>query len=120
MGARDDIQTQLGTAFDTDLLDAVSTLSLVTVTPAVYDPTLSVNAPSEILHSTRGIFIEYGSRELINQAMEPTQIAVLILQNEVDVTPKIDDYIQQGTIRYKIVSVMKDPFNSIWEITCQK
>ena len=118
MSLRTDIQTDIAAAFDTDLADAVKTLNLVQIADS-YDPTTGVNTPTETAYATRGVLASYKNREFFDRSIEPTDVRAIILTNELSATPEIDDYIEYGTIRYKIISAVADPADAHWELQCR-
>jgi len=120
VGLREDIQKDLGIAFDTDLSDAVKTLFLIKLSTGDYSEDTGINTPVESTYSTRGVLDGYEDRELFDSAVHPTDVKAIILTNELSATPEIDDYIECSGIRYKAINVMADPADAHWEIQCRR
>lgn len=115
MGLRNDIQTDVGVAFDGDLADAVQSLTLIQVT-SLYDLLSGENVNTETTVATRGAVTGFTNIEVFNESFQPTDVKILILQNELEAIPKIDDYIETATTKYKIIIVKQDPAGAHWEL----
>lgn len=118
MGLKSDIQGDLADAFDSDLADVIKTINLVKITDS-YNTDTGLNEPTETSYPTRGVLDAYKSMEVFDTSIEPADIKAIILTNELDATPEIDDYIEYGTIRYKILAVNADPADAHWELKCR-
>jgi len=118
MGLREDIQRDLGAAFDTDLADAVKILTLIKISGA-YNTELSENVVTETSFTTRGVLDSYLDREVFNESVHPTDAKAIILTNELAATPEIDDYIEGAGKKFKIINVAADPADAHWELQCR-
>jgi len=119
MGLREELQADLKEAFDEDLSDAVRqlTLSHVSKDLTVYDPLLGTNTRTTVDYSTRGIFTNYSTNELFNSTIEPTDSKLIIIANELDVVPQIQDKITDNESRiYNIIGQLHDPINATYEL----
>ncbi|MCP3665746.1 MAG: hypothetical protein GY696_25165 [Gammaproteobacteria bacterium] len=119
MGLRNTVQIAVGLAFDNDLSDAVKTFTYKSVTGAAYNPANGGNTPTYSSVSSRGVFDRYSLDELHMAGITPEDIKVLILQNELSVTPDVDDIIVYNTIQYKVISRRRDPAEVAWELQCR-
>jgi len=117
MGLRSEIQNDLAAAFDGDLADAVKTINLIKITND-YSTDTGLDTPTETLYATRGVLSSY-IRELFDTGVEPSDKNILILTNELDAIPEIDDYIDYSSTRYKIIKVKDDPADATWELQCR-
>ena len=119
MGLREDIQTDIGAAFDGDLADAVKVLTLIKIT-GTYNDDPGDNTLTEVPFQTRGVLDKYEAIEIFNESVRPTDVKAIILINELDTTPEIDDYIEYSGIGYKIIRVRSDPADAHWELQCRR
>jgi len=118
MGLRDEIQADIAEAFDTDLADAVNDFTLYHYERGGYSvATGSVTPPAETSTGSRGVFDSYINYEIFNSAIEPTDIRLTVLLNEIDITPRIGDKILQGTDTYRVIFVEKDPADAAFILT---
>ena len=118
MGLRDELQADIGEAFDTDLADAITTFTCskeiqsgdFNFETQTY-PTVTVEQ-----YSGRGVFGSY-KRDLVKPIdYQIEDVKATVLQNEVTGVPQIDDVWVAGG-QFKILNVGKDPSGSIW--VCQ-
>lgn len=118
MGLRTDVQTDVAAAFDGDLADAVKSFTLKQYNRGQYNPAtgdLSGAAyPNE--YTSRGVFADYEQPEVLNSAIEPGDVQVIVLQNELEVTPRIADVIVESSVEYRVIGIGKDPADAIWQI----
>ena len=118
MGLRDELQADIGEAFDTDLADAITTFTCSKeIQSGDFDfETQTYPVVTVEQYSGRGVFGAY-KRDLvkpINYQIE--DVKATVLQNEVTGVPQIDDVWVAGG-QFKILNVGKDPSGSIW--VCQ-
>ncbi|MDN5418987.1 MAG: glutamate 5-kinase [Acinetobacter sp.] len=121
MGLRDELQTDIAEAFDTDLADAITTFTCSKeIQSGDFDfetqtyPTVTVEQ-----YSGRGVFGSY-KRELVKPIdYQVEDIKATVLQNEVTGVPQIDDVWVAG-VEFKVLSVSKDPSGSIWVLQLRK
>jgi hypothetical protein len=119
MSIRDELQSELSDAFDDDLQDAVFSIKLIKGKIS-YDVSTGTNIKTGDTFNTRGIPYDINTSEIFNQALKPGDVSFIILQNELDSIPEIDDYINYNGYTYKIIDVSKDPADATWEILCRK
>jgi len=119
MGLRNELQADIGEAFDTDLADAITTFTCskeiqsgdFNFETQTY-PTVTVEQ-----YSGRGVFGSY-KRDLVKPIdYQVEDVKATVLQNEVTGVPQIDDVWVTSKGRFKVLNVAEDPSESIW--VCQ-
>ena len=120
MGIRDDIQTELANAFDTDLLDAVKIIQFVSVSNS-YDEDTMINTVVETSTDVRGV-VEYEYEgEKVDQPTLLNNFKILILANETNgVIFEVDMKIINGTDTYMIKGFNQDPAIATWIIYARR
>jgi hypothetical protein len=117
MGLYDDIINDVANAFDTDLADAVVSVTVTQYQRGTYDPT-SGNPNATILNqqTTRGVYTGNWQYEVYNSSVEPIDEMFLMLQSEISFEPDIGTVIE-STVRGKsrILEIRKDPVNATYE-----
>lgn len=123
MGLKSEIQTNIASAFDDDLSDAVKTFVYYDIKELKY---ASGSAGGEVISdyeagvSGRGVFsyTDPTRKDHETDILEDLDMELLILQNEIDVTSfEIDSHIvstNYGTLR--IAKVIEDPAGSTWTL----
>lgn len=119
MGLQSDIQTSVADALNTSLLDAAKSITLEKVVNT-FNAATNKTSQTSSTYVTRAVIANFTSTDLADTHIEPTDAKIIILQNEISVEPKVNDYILVETIRYKILKVMKDPANVIWKLQCRQ
>lgn len=111
MGLRDEIQSEVAEAFDTDLADAVQTIVLVSNKNSIYNPATGDYTETGLTYSTRGTISYFTQLEILNSggAIDITDNKVLILANEVTTVPTTDHLVRVGSAEYRILKVKMDP-----------
>ncbi|MFW1748678.1 glutamate 5-kinase [Acinetobacter guillouiae] len=118
MGLRDELQADIGEAFDTDLADAITTFTCSKeIQSGDFDfETQTYPVVTVEQYSGRGVFGSY-KRDLVKPIdYQIEDVKATALQNEVTGVPQIDDVWVAG-VEFKVLSVSKDPSGSIW--VCQ-
>jgi len=121
MGLRLDIQTDIASAFDTDLSDAVRSLTLKHVTTTSFNPATGTDVPTYVNYTSRGVFDALSEIDLMETPLGLVDTKVIILQNEIDATPALDDQIvdSDGSI-YRVIKFGEDPAKCIYELGCRR
>jgi hypothetical protein len=118
MGLRDEIQQDIAEAFDTDLADAVKPFTLHHYERGGYNVSSgSVTSPAESTTESRGVFDSYINYEIFNSAIEPTDIRLIVLMNELLITPRVGDKILESAHTYRIIFVEQDPADASYILT---
>ena len=121
MGLHDDITADIKEAFNTDLADAVQPFTgsrTVQGEPSIEDIlTNTVGSDSTIInYSGRGVFGSYAEIEVDNESIQMNDVKLIVLQDEVTDTPKLDDVING----YQVVAVNQDPVSVTFTIQLRK
>lgn len=110
MGLRDEITADIAAAFDDDLADAVSEFTGSRFEPSGPPDPISQTQPGQtITYTGRGVFGGFGIQ--VSEALNilRTDIKLTCLQSELTSTPKVDDTIERGGQKFKVVNVAADP-----------
>lgn len=119
MGLRDELQADIGEAFDTDLADAITTFTCSKeIQSGDFDfETQTYPVVTVEQYSGRGVFGSY-KRDLVKPIdYQVEDVKATVLQNEVTGVPQIDDVWVTSKGRFKVLNVAEDPSESIW--VCQ-
>jgi len=127
MGLRDDLQRDLGEAFDTDLADAVKPVSAVRTVQGEYDPDSPTLGETVTNYVGRGVFGKYLSKEIDGTLIQTTDEKLTILQNELFIAllgeptetravPEINDIIGGK----RVMNVSQDPAGATWTVQLRK
>lgn len=120
MGLRDDVQRGLADAYLGDLADCVVPIYVSQNARGGYDPdTGEVTPPSNVDTNTRAIFDNYSELEVFNSAIEPGDVNIMILTNEIPFRPMIGCSIKRLTDNkiFRCISISVDPANAMY--SCQ-
>lgn len=118
MGLRDDIQTDLAEAFDTDLADAVQPFTGGVTLPGTWDPvTEEAGPPVVIAYSGRGVFDSFKVDQVDGVNIRATDQLLIALTNETiggmpDIGHKINGF--------DVINVQTDPAGAHYEIQLRK
>lgn len=121
MGLRDEVTADIKDAFNTDLADAVKPFTgsrTIQGEPSIEDIlTNTVGSNSTIInYSGRGVFSSYAEIEVDNESIQMNDVKLIVLQDEVTDTPKLDDVING----YQVVAVNQDPVSVTFTIQLRK
>lgn len=114
MGLREDIQTDLAEAFDTDLADAVQAFTGGVTIPGTWDPVTETGGdPVVITYSGRGVFDEFKLERIDGINIRAKDQLLIALTNEtIGDTPDIGHKING----FDVVNVRQDPAGAHYEI----
>ncbi|MBW4789130.1 hypothetical protein JQS35_11020 [Alcaligenes faecalis subsp. faecalis] len=121
MGLRDELMADIAEVFDTDLADVVSSLTGSRFEPTgPADPISQTQPGNTVTYIGRGVFGSFGIQ--VSEALNilRTDIKLTCLQAEVSNTPKIDDMIERGGVKYKIINVAADPASVSWSLQIRR
>ncbi|AKQ30161.1 hypothetical protein [Acinetobacter baumannii] len=123
MGMRDEIQQELGAAFDAEdeLADAVDSFTCTRKKLVSSNPAAGEDAYAEYVYSGRGVLFGSYLKDLVKPIdYRATDSKAVLLQNEVKdsagtlVDPDVNDiWVIEGG-NYRVVSYGKDPSSSVW------
>lgn len=126
MGLRDDIQTDLAEAFDTDLADAVQPFTGEYLGPGVYDPVTEETTAQPVTYTGRGVLDSYDSRRIDNINIKVGDVLLICLANETTDIPAVGhtitapDLLTGAQVAYQVVSPGIDPAKAHYEIQLRK
>ncbi|HET8791798.1 MAG TPA: glutamate 5-kinase [Modicisalibacter sp.] len=129
MGLREDIQTDVAAAYDTDLADAVNAFTGRRETVSgEYDPVTGSYPTIVTNFSGRGVFGSYSVREVDGSHILITDVKLDgVLQNELinDVTglpetPKVDDKVTRDGVTYSVINVAADPAQATYTLQLRR
>jgi len=105
MGIREDIQTSMKEAFDTDLKDVVCSFEIIKKTIGEYSVNTGVNETTETEHESRGVFEAMPTKKVNGTSILFTDEQLIINANELDTNLEVDDKIilESGTV-YNVVA----------------
>lgn len=123
MGMRDEIQQELGAAFDAEdeLADAVDSFTCTRKILTGSNPATGVDEYDEFVYGGRGVLFGNYLKDLVKPIdYRATDSKAVLLQNEVVssegvlVEPDVNDIWVINGGNYRVVSYGKDPSNSCW------
>lgn len=121
MSLRDEITADIAEAFDSDLADAVSEFTGSRIVPdGPPDPINQTQPTITVAYTGRGVFGGFGVQVSEALGILRTDIKLTALQAEVSNTPKIDDDIEQGGVKYRVIHVGQDPASTIWTVQIRR
>ena len=121
MGLRDDIQTDLGIAFDTDLADAVKIFEFTSRGDSSYDTNTGLVSTTDQSAFSRGVFNDPTQDQLQDSNVRPTDVVITILQNELTLVPKPNDFLTVETTKeFTVYKVKEDPADASWEVYARR
>jgi len=126
MGLREDIQTDLAEAFDTDLADAVRPFTGEYLGPGIYDPVTEETTAQPVTYTGRGVLDSYESRRIDNINIKVGDVLLICLANEVTDVPAVghkvtaQDLITGQQAVYQVVSPGIDPAKAHYEVQLRK
>ncbi|ENV76207.1 hypothetical protein [Acinetobacter ursingii] len=126
MGMRDEIQQELGAAFDAEdeLAGAVDTFTCTRKLLTGSNPATGEDTYTEYVYGGRGVLFGSWAKDLVKPVdYRVADSKAVLLQNEVKdsagtlVEPDVNDiWVIEGG-NYRVVSYSQDPSSSVW--TCQ-
>jgi len=129
MGMRDEIQKELGAAFDAEdeLADAVATFTCTRKKLVSSNPATGEDTYTEYVYSGRGVLFGSWAKDLVKPIdYRATDSKAVLLQNEVKdaagtlVEPDVNDiWVIEGG-NYRVVSYGQDPSSSVWTAQLRK
>lgn len=126
MGLRDDLQTDLAEAFDTDLADAVSAFTGEYMGPGEYDPLTETTTEQPVSYSGRGVLDSYDDRRIDGLNIKIGDLRLICLVNETTDKPAVGhlitvtDLITGAPATYRIVQPEIDPAGAHYELQLRK
>jgi tellurite resistance-related uncharacterized protein len=126
MGIRDDLQTDIAEAFDTDLADAVNDFTGSYIIEGAVDPVTEESTSETITYTGRGVLSRYSLNRVDGVNILHGDLKLTALANEVTDKPEVDhlitapDLITASPQRYKVISAGTDPAKATYSIQLRR
>lgn len=115
MGLRDELQADIAEAFNEDLADAVQSFSCERIIKSDWDPLTETHTANKENYSGRGVlFGSYSQYEIQTLGVLATDKKAVVLQNEVTMSPQIDDEWVTPLGKFRVMHIQQDSSQSIW------
>ncbi|MFJ3486578.1 glutamate 5-kinase [Pseudomonas sp. NPDC090202] len=123
MGLRDELQADLGAAFDTDLADAVLAFSGTYTIVGAWNPVTEDSSSTEVSYAGRGVLTRYETKRIDNINILSGDLKLIALANEVSDRPAEGHTIsapdladRTKTVTYTVKSVQVDAASATFRI----
>ena len=121
MSLRDELHADLVEAFNDDLADAVHTFTCDRVVSSNWNPKTNTSEDVVEHYEGRGVlFGSYSQYEIQTLGVLATDKKATVLQNEVSMTPKIDDEWLTALGSFRVIHIQQDPASTIWKCQLRK
>lgn len=126
MGLRDDIQTDLAEAFNTDLADAIFPFAGEYLGPGVRNPITEETTAQPVFYSGRGVLDSYDSGRIDSINIKVGDVLLICLANETTDIPavghkiSVEDLLTGQQAAYRVVNPGIDPAKAHYEIQLRK
>lgn len=123
MGLRDELQTDVAEAFDSDLADAIHAFTCTKIiNSGEYDPvTETYSEQIDGSYSGRGVlFGSYSQYEVLNLGVLASDSKAIVLQNEVTADPKVDDEWQTERGLFRVIYIKPDSVGASYTVQLRK
>lgn len=126
MGIRDELQTDIAEAFDTDLADAVNGFSGRYVIQSGWDPVTETGGETVVTYTGRGVLSRYKTSRIDNVNILAGDLRLIALKNEVTDKPAIDHFITAPDLvtgnpqDYTVIDVSTDPAAATYKIQLRR
>lgn len=121
MGLRDEIQADIAEAFNDDLADAVHPFTCDRVVNSNWNPKTNTSEDVVERYEGRGVlFGSYNQYEILTLGVLATDKKATVLQNEVSMTPKIDDEWSTAQGTFRVIHIKQDPISASWKCQLRK
>jgi len=120
VGLYEELQNDIGEAFDTDLADAVRNIDFITVVD-VYDPVTMETTQTQTTVTVRGVVESDFEGERIDEATLNNNIKILVMDRDKDTLEfYVDMIIKDGTESYKLKAFNSDPAKASWTVYARR
>lgn len=126
MGIRDELQTDIAEAFDTDLADAVNDFTGRYVIQSGWDPVTEMGGETVVTYSGRGVLSRYKTSRIDNMNVLAGDLKLTALVNEVTGEPGVDhiitatDMVRGLPQLYLVIDVSTDPARATYRIQLRR
>lgn len=121
MSLRDEIQADIAEAFNEDLADAVHPFTCDRVVSTKWNP--KTNTSENVIEQYKGrgvLFSSYNQYEILTLGVLATDKKAIVLQNEVNKEPKIDDEWSTAKGIFRVMYIKQDPIGASWKCQLRK
>lgn len=118
MSERSEMVADFKSAFDTDLLEATTEITVVRYSRDAYD-TETGSSENTVLNTeiTRGIFSgPWVEEKPAGLPIQPDDETLLIIKDELSFVPDVGTEIQTTTQTFKVLQVVLDSFTVMWQL----
>ncbi len=126
MGIRDELQTEVAAAFDTDLQDAVNEFTGSYTVRGVWDPVTETGSETQVTYSGRGVLARYKLRRIDGVNILHGDLKLTALVNEVTDKPMVGhiitapDPISGDLKRYEVITAATDSAGAAYSIQLRR
>lgn len=127
MGLRDELQTDLAEAFDTDLADAVIAFTGEYMGPGDWDPVEEVETARPVTYSGRGVLSRYEDRRIDNINILVGDLRLTALVNEVTDIPGVGHKVtapdlmdRSKQLTYEVKTARSDAASATYRLQLRK
>jgi len=119
MGLRASASKAIAKAFNTTLADAVKSF-IYQVETVTFDPVSNTTSVVTADYMSRGVFDAFKESLVKDESVLDTKVKVIVLKEELEVTPVKNANIITSDATYTIEAVMADPADVAWTLKCRE
>ncbi|HDX8994812.1 TPA: glutamate 5-kinase [Klebsiella oxytoca] len=126
MGIRDELQTEVAAAFDTDLQDAVNEFTGSYKVRSVWDPVTETGSETQVTYLGRGVLARYKLRRIDGVNILHGDLKLTALVNEVTDKPAVGHFVTApdpitGVLqRYEVTTAAADSAGAAYSIQLRR
>lgn len=126
MGIRDELQTEVAAAFDTDLQDAVNEFTGSYKVRSVWDPVTETGSETQVTYLGRGVLARYKLRRIDGVNILHGDLKLTALVNEVTDKPSVGHFVTApdpitGVLqRYEVITAAADSAGAAYSIQLRR
>lgn len=126
MGIRDELQTEVAAAFDTDLKDAVKDFTGTYTVRGDWDPVTETGSETQVTYSGRGVLARYKLRRIDGVNILHGDLKLTALVNEVTDKPAVGHFVSApdpitGVLqRYEVIAAAADSTCAAYSIQLRR
>ncbi|EMQ0961579.1 MAG: glutamate 5-kinase [Hafnia sp.] len=126
MGIRDELQTEVAAAFDTDLQDAVKDFTGTYTVRGDWDPVTETGSETQVTYSGRGVLARYKLRRIDGVNILHGDLKLTALVNEVTDRPAVGHFVTAPEPitgvpqRYEVITAAVDSAGAAYSIQLRR
>lgn len=126
MGIRDELQTEVAAAFDTDLQDAVNEFAGSYTVRGAWDPVTETGTETQVTYSGRGVLARYKLSRIDGANILHGDLKLTALVNEVTDKPAVGHFVTApdpitGVLqRYEVITTAADSAGAAYSIQLRR